>query len=91
MSFFPDPKVAPKVTPKVEKVEAEPVAESIQREEQIDPRLVIFVDPSLVKEVADDPSIPEGKTDIGWGTMNIPEGLWRPLNYNPVTGDMIDI
>ena len=39
----------------------------------------------LIKLVADNPEIPEGKTDVGIAVM----GVWEPANYNPTTGEML--
>jgi len=55
---------------------------------KIDPKLIILLDPTLVTLVADNPTLPESKVDIGYG-MAPPYGIWQPLNYNPITGEML--
>jgi hypothetical protein len=39
----------------------------------------------LIKVVADNPEIKEGRVDKGFG----PTGYWVPGNYNPETGEIV--
>lgn len=56
-----------------------------QPQEKVDPRMVIIDGANLIKLVADNPEIPEGKVDIGVSDI----GYWQPANYNPQTGEMV--
>lgn len=56
-----------------------------QPEMKVPPHMVIIDGTNLVKVVADNPEIPEGKTDVGNGEFR----HWQALNYNPATGGMI--
>ena len=55
-----------------------------QNEPKIDPFRVIIEGSQLIKEVEDDPSIPDARVDIGNGMTR----LLQPLNYNVQTGEI---
>lgn len=91
MSFFhtpnsPEIPITPDESKNTTSSEKEEVESSPK--EKVDPRLVLLIDPSLITLIADDPSILEGKTDRGLA-MIPPLGMWKPINYNPVTGEML--
>ena len=61
-----------------------------RKQPSIDPHFVLIDGSNLIRAVKDDPSIKEGRTDIGSGTFPPPLGHWVPANYNPVTGELVD-
>lgn len=81
MSFF---HYAPKQEESVR--QEEPVSEPTPKPEQPKPKMnpfrVLIDGEGLIKQVADNPEIPNSKVDIGEGMSR----QWQPLNYNPGTG-----
>jgi hypothetical protein len=62
-----------------------PPPEAPPPEMKIPPDRIIIDGKQFVNEVSDDPEIPMGRFDIGHGMSK----QWRPLNYNPQTGELI--
>ncbi len=54
--------------------------------EYIPPEMILIDGANFIKEVADNPTIKEGKVDIGNGVGRI----WTAFNYNPSLDDGIN-
>lgn len=86
MSFFnygpKDPVTPNQVPPKQQEVPTKKSEPEPKPEPRVDPRLILIDGTGLIKEVTDNPDIPDAKVDIGQGMAR----QWQPLNYNPSTG-----
>lgn len=75
MSFF-------NYAPKQEQAQPEPTPKEDQPKPKMNPFRVLIDGEGLIKQITDNPEIPDSKVDIGDGMAR----LWQPLNYNPTTG-----
>lgn len=76
MSFFEN------YIPKQEKTFKKEELKPEQPKPKMNPFRVLIDGDGLIKQVADNPEIPNSKVDIGEGMSR----QWQPLNYNPGTG-----
>lgn len=76
MSFFEN------YIPKQEKTFKQEELKPEQPKPKMNPFRVLIDGDGLIKQVADNPEIPNSKVDIGEGMSR----QWQPLNYNPGTG-----